>query len=171
MRTRHDRCRSYLSREIERRPAISTHFPLLPLRPPLLAATLFAFTLAGCATDGRPLPSVRTHDTLVLMQLEKRPHGEDCAVALRIINHMRDLPWDAVSYQVALLDRKNITRGRLAGAPRHYTRHGQFLKDSGKIYGVGCNELVAVDVIYFGYYPPGKRQTTVHLSNVKTELY
>lgn len=159
-----------LSRDNQWSPAMRIPTFLLPARPRHLAAVLFALTLAGCATDaGRDRP-VRTHDTLVHMQLEKQPQGGDCAVAIRITNRMRDINWDAVSYQVALLDHKNTTRGRLAGAPRRYTRHGQFLEDGGKVYGTHCEELVSASVIYFGYYPPGKRQTTVHLGNVKVEL-
>ncbi len=153
-----------------RRPALSARIPLLPLPPSHLVAALCALMLAGCATDVRRDRPVRTHDTLVHMQLQKQPQGGDCAVALRVTNRMRDINWDAVSYQVALLDRKNVTRAKLAGAPRRYTRHGQFLEDAGRAYGVRCEELVAVSVIYFGYYPPGKRQTTVHLVNVRAEL-
>jgi hypothetical protein len=142
------------------------------LRLPVLASIVFTVLLAACAGDARKEESApaRPHEPLVLIQLEKQPHANDCLVAVRITNRMRDINWDAASYQVALLDGKNVTRGKLAGTPRRYTRYGQILEDSGTIYGMRCEELVGVSVIYFGYYPPGKRQTSVHLINVKAEL-
>lgn len=164
------------------RPRMDTHTPLHPEAAmkhafsnsraylPLLTAMLLAALLAGCAADTRRSGRVQTHDTLVQMQLQKQAQGADCAVSVRITNRMPNTNWDAASYQVALLDRKNVTRGKLAGAPRRYTRYGQVLEDSGTVHDVRCDDLVAVSVIYFGYYPPGKRQTSLHLSNVKAEL-
>lgn len=139
-----------------------------------LASLLIAAILAGCAADTSRDGGYRgsIHDKLVLVQVVKQPatSSTDCAVSVRITNRMRGTNWDGVSYHLGLLNRKNATVGKLIGAPRRYTRFGDHLEDSGKVLGARCDELVGISVVYFGYYPPGKRQESLHLSHVKAEL-
>jgi hypothetical protein len=128
---------------------------------------LVAAMLAGCASDTRKSGG----NYLATIRIEKKAATsiEDCAVAVEINNRMRD-DWDAASYHVALLNKKGVAIGKLIGVPRHYTKSGQYLADSGKVLGAKCQDIAGVSLIYFGYYPTGRKQMPLHNGQVGVTL-
>jgi hypothetical protein len=123
--------------------------------------------LAGCAADARKSGG----DYLATIEIQKSAATSvaDCAVAVTVGNRMRD-DWDGASYHVAMLNKKGVAIGKLIGVPRHFTRPGQKLADSGKVLGAKCQDIAGVSLIYFGYYPAGRKQMPLHNNQVGVTL-
>ena len=129
--------------------------------------------LAGCAGGpGKPAQKPRINDKLVMIEVyNKKPTTTGgCSVSIKIVNRMRDIVWDGVSYHLTLTDKRNTSVGSLIGAPRRITNPGGHLTDSGKIVWAPCSDIVAVSPVYFGYYPPKKGQVSLHLSHIQAEI-
>lgn len=139
-----------------------------------LIASALALMLAGCAGDAskKGTPRASRDNPLAIIQIEKGPPASagDCPVSVKISNRMQGTAWDGASYHLALLDNKNVAIGRLMGAPHHYTKPGSDLVDAGLALGAKCEDVAAVSLIYFGYYPAGKKQVPLHIDRVKAEM-
>jgi hypothetical protein len=138
-----------------------------------LTALVLTLMLASCATDNdKTTANVSKTGPLATIQIEKskQPSSGDCPVSVKIVNRMKDVDWDGVSYHVAMLNKNNVSIGKLIGIPHQYTKSGSILMDSGQVLDAGCDDIAGVSVVYFGYYPAGKKQVPVHNNRVKAEI-
>lgn len=128
--------------------------------------------LAGCATPGREGRTDRDDRYLAVIQLQKAasPETRDCPFSIRIRNRIPSMQWDGVSYHVSLSGKNGKTVGKLIGAPRSATKPGQDLKDNGKALNARCGEITGASLVYFGYYPQGRKQVNLHNNQVKVTL-
>ena len=141
----------------------------------LISLTIIALAsmLAGCAaTESRNVAPDESKGMLAIIQIEKSPQASlsDCHVSVNISNRMKGAAWDGVSYNLALLDKKNVAIGRLIGIPHQYTKSGYSLADTGQVRGARCEDIADVSLIYFGYYPAGGKEVHLHNNRVKTEI-
>jgi hypothetical protein len=138
-----------------------------------LTAIVLASVLAGCTTEGRKgALDDSGSGTLAIIRIEKtlQTSSNDCPVSVKILNRMQGAAWDGASYQVALLNKKNVAIGRLIGIPHQYTKSGYSLVDAGEVQGARCEDIVDVSLIYFGYYPTGGKEVHLHNNRVKAEI-
>lgn len=138
----------------------------------LIFLTTIVLALAGCAaTESRNVTPDDSKGMLAIIQIEKSQTSlSDCHVSVNISNRMKGAAWDGVSYNVALLDKKNVAIGRLIGIPHQYTKTGYSLADTGQVQGARCEDIADVSLIYFGYYPAGGKEIHLHNNRVKTEI-
>ena len=138
----------------------------------LIFLTTIVLALAGCAaTESRNVTPDDSKGMLAIIQIEKSQTSlSDCHVSVNISNRMKGAAWDGVSYNVALLDKKNVAIGRLIGIPHQYTKTGYSLADTGQVQGARCEDIADVSLIYFGYYPAGGKEVHLHNNRVKTEI-
>ena len=145
-----------------------------PVKNLIFFAAVLVSALAGCAgnTNTNTTPKESKTGPLAIIQIEKskQPSSSDCPVSVKIVNRMKDVDWDGVSYHVAMLNKNNVSIGKLIGIPHQYTKSGSILMDSGQVLDAGCDDIAAVSVVYFGYYPAGKKQVPVHNNRVKAEI-
>lgn len=145
-------------------------FPRIGLSYVVISLVLL---LAGCAGDGsKKVSKPRINDKLVVIQVfDKKPTTTGgCSVSLKIINRMRDSTWEGVSYHLTLTNKRNASVGSLIGAPRKPTTSGGHLTDTGKVVWAACSDIAGVTPVYFGYYPSGKNQVSLHLSHIQAEI-
>jgi hypothetical protein len=136
----------------------------------LLVLTL---TLTSCASNNnKTTANISKTGALATIQIEKskQPSSIDCSVSVKIVNQMKDTIWDGVSYHVAFLNKRNVTIGKLLGTPRQRTNTGASLTETGQVLNAKCEDIAGVSLIYFGYYPAGKNQLSVHNNRVKVEV-
>ena len=138
-----------------------------------LTALVLTLMLSGCASNiDKKAANVSKTGTFATIQIEKskQPSSGDCAVSVKIVNQMKDTVWDGVSYNVAMLNKSNVAIGRLLGTPHQRTSTSSSLADTGQVLDAKCGDIAGVSLIYFGYYPAGKREVSVHNNRVKVEL-
>jgi hypothetical protein len=143
-----------------------------PVKNLIFLAAVLVSTLAGCASNTNTTPKESKNGPLAIIQIErsKQPSSSDCPVSVKIVNRMKDVDWDGVSYHVAMLNKNNVSIGKLIGSSHQYTKSGSILMDSGQVLDAGCDVIASVSVVYFGYYPAGKKQVPVHNNSVKAEI-
>ena len=145
-----------------------------PVKYQIFIAAVLVSVLAGCASNTNITTTPKESKTgpLAVIQIEKikQPSSSDCPVSVKIVNRMKDVDWDGVSYHLAMLNKNNVSIGKLIGIPHQYTKSGSILMDSGQVLDAGCDDIAAVSVVYFGYYPVGKKQVPVHNNRVKAEI-
>ena len=143
-----------------------------PVKNLIFLAAVLVSALAGCASNTNTTPKESKTGPLAIIQIEKskQPSSSDCPVSVKIVNRMKDVDWDGVSYHLAMLNKNNVSIGKLIGIPHQYTKSGSILMDSGQVLDAGCDDIAAVSVVYFGYYPAGKKQVPVHNNRVKAEI-
>jgi len=143
-----------------------------PVKYQIFIAAVLVSALAGCASNTNTTPKESKTGPLAIIQIEKskQPSSSDCPVSVKIVNRMKDVDWDGVSYNLAMLNKNNVSIGKLIGIPHQYTKAGSILMDSGQVLDAGCDDIAAVSVVYFGYYPAGKKQVPVHNNRVKAEI-
>lgn len=123
----------------------------------------------GCATE-KSGSSIDTRTSLVVIDIAKGPQkAADCAVTVSIENRT-GVAWDGVSYHIALHDKRGVAAGRLMGSPRTKVKPGETLTDRSIVAGSRCENIAAAAPVYFGYYPAGKKQVTVHNTNVRVRF-
>ena len=138
-----------------------------------LTALVLTLMLASCASNNdKAAANVSKPGTLATIQIEKskQPSSEDCTVSVKIVNQMKDTVWDGVSYNVAMLNKGNVAIGKLLGTPHQHTSTGSSLTDTGQVLDAKCEDIAGVSLIYFGYYPAGEKQVSVHNNRVKVEI-
>ena len=127
---------------------------------------LMVATTMGCAL---PLGPSRP---LAVIQVVKNSQSSagNCPVTVTIFNQMNGVPWDSVSYHVALRNKDNAAIGELKGIPEKYTEPGFGMVFGRQVNGVKCGEITGISVLYFGYYPTGQGQERLSTSVVSAEL-
>lgn len=130
---------------------------------------LAALLAAGCAGGGQGIADSK--DTLAVIEIARKSttSAGDCPVKVTISNRM-NIGWDGVSYHLAMHNRKGVAVGRLMGSPRKKTPAGEDLVDSGSVLGVKCADLTGLALVYFGYYPAGKKEAHAHVKSVRVIL-
>jgi hypothetical protein len=136
-----------------------------------LTTTCLALMLVpmGCTTSDKPRSAVDTRSALVTIDISKKPKGADCAITVAIRNRT-DTPWDGLSYNLALHDKRGVNAGRVMGAPRTRVKPGETITDRSTVAGTRCESISGAAPVYFGYYPAGKNQVTVHNTNVRVRF-
>lgn len=142
----------------------------LNLRKPAIIA-MIATALAGCATDGGKEAAFDKRNPLAVIQIAKNAQKSagDCAVTVKIANRM-NVAWDGVSYHLSMHNKRGVSIGKLIGSPRKPTKPGNELTDSGQVLGAKCEDVTGTALVYFGYYPAGKKQVHAHNHTVRVEL-
>jgi hypothetical protein len=136
-------------------------------KPALVILT--ALLAAGCANGGRGISDSK--NTLAVIEIAKKSKTSagDCPVDITISNRM-NINWDGASYHLAMHNRKGVSVGRLMGAPRKKTPSGEDLVDTGSVLGVKCEDITGMALVYFGYYPTGKKEVHAHVKSVRVIL-
>lgn len=132
------------------------------------ACLALALLPLGCATE-KSGSAADTRTALVMIELSKKPSGSDCAVNVRIENRTATA-WDGVSYNLALHDKRGVSAGRAMGSPKRKVQPGDTLTDRSLVSGIRCESIAGAAPVYFGYYPTGKKQVTVHNTNVRVRF-
>lgn len=142
----------------------------LNLRKPAIIAVLVS-ALSGCATDGRKEAAFDSRHPLAVIQIAKvaQKTAGDCSVSVKISNRM-NVAWDGVSYHLSMHSKRGVSIGKLIGSPRKHTKPGKELTDSGLVLGAKCEDITGTALVYFGYYPAGKKQVHAHNHTVRVEL-
>lgn len=132
---------------------------------------LLAVLLAGCAGGGKKESVSDTTTRLASVQVTRLDSAseKDCPVSVRISNNT-STAWTGVSYHVSLYNKSGVSIGKLLGSPRKNISSGDDLTDSGKVLGARCNQITGIALVYFGYYPAGKKQVALHNANVQVKL-
>ncbi|OAJ71400.1 hypothetical protein A7976_07680 [Methylobacillus sp. MM3] len=140
---------------------------LFSIAKPALAI-LAALLVAGCG-GGRGISDSK--GTLAVIEIAKKSPTSvgDCPVKVTISNRM-NIGWDGVSYHLAMHNRKGVSVGRLMGSPRKKTPAGEDLMDTGSVLGVKCEDITGLALVYFGYYPTGKKEAHAHVKSVRVIL-
>ena len=123
----------------------------------------------GCAAPVKSGSSVDMRSSLVTIDISKNPKGGDCSISLAIENRT-GTAWDGISYNLALHDKRGVHAGRIMGAPRTKVKPGETITDRSIVAGTRCENISGAAPVYFGYYPTGKKQVTVHNSNVRVRF-
>lgn len=134
-------------------------------------ATCLALVLLpmGCATDQKSGGSLDTRTALVVIDISKASKAGDCAVTVAVENRT-GTSWDGMSYNLALHDKRGVNAGRVLGAPRSKVKPGETIRDQSIVAGTRCENITGAAPVYFGYYPTGKKQVTVHNTNVRVRF-
>lgn len=142
----------------------------LNLRKPVLVAVI-ASALAGCATDGRKETTFDSKHPLAVIQISKdvQKKAGDCSFSVKISNRM-NVAWDGVSYHLSMYNKRGVAIGKLIGSPHKHVKPGKELTDSGQVLGAKCEDVTGTALVYFGYYPAGKKQVHAHINTVRVEL-
>ena len=132
---------------------------------------LAALLAAGCSGGRGISDSKEGKDTLAVIEIAKKSKTSigDCPVKVTINNRM-NIGWDGVSYHLAMHNRKGVAVGRLMGSPRKKTPAGEDLMDNGSVLGVKCEDITGIALVYFGYYPTGKKEMYAHVKSVRVIL-
>ena len=132
---------------------------------------LAALLAAGCSGGRGISDSKNGKDTLAVIEIAKKSKTSigDCPVTVTINNRM-NIGWDGVSYHLAMHNRKGVAVGRLMGSPRKKTPAGEDLMDNGSVLGVKCEDIIGIALVYFGYYPTGKKEMHAHVKSVRVIL-
>jgi len=120
----------------------------------------------GCSTEQKTGSSLDTRTALVVIDISKNTKAADCAITIAVENRT-GTSWDGMSYNLALHDKRGINVGRVLGAPRTKVKPGATIKDQSIVAGTRCENITGAAPVYFGYYPTGKKQVTVHNTNVR----
>jgi hypothetical protein len=132
----------------------------------IASCLVLALLPMGCATDQKTGSSLDTRTTLVVIDISKSSKVADCAITVAVENRT-GTAWDGMSYNLALHDKRGVNAGRVMGAPRSKVKPGDTIKDRSIVPGTRCEDISGAAPVYFGYYPAGKKQVTVHNSNVR----
>lgn len=126
--------------------------------------------LAGCAGDGgRPVSDTSGSVASIEVARKAKTSSGDCPVTITVTNRT-GTTWDGVSYHLAMNNRNGAATGRLLGSPRKKTASGDNLVDNGSVLGMKCEEIAGMALVYFGYYPAGKKQVHAHINTVRVTL-
>lgn len=141
----------------------------IPLSKPALAFSLLStLMLAGCAGGGKGITDGK--NTLAVIEaIRGKTSAGDCPVTLSIANRT-GVAWDGASYHLAMHNRSGVSIGRLLGSPRKKTPEGEALVDAGRVLGVKCEDITGAALVYFGYYPTGKKEVHAHVNSVRVVL-
>lgn len=144
---------------------------LCSIHPAALVTIVIASLLAGCAGEAKKETAPGGGNTLAVIQVTRKmtQTDGDCSVSVKISNRM-NIPWDGVSYHLALHNRSGVSIGKLLGSPHKPVKAGGELLDNGEVLGAKCSDLTGIALVYFGYYPAGKQQVHAHVNAVKVEL-
>ena len=132
---------------------------------------ILAATLAGCA-GGLSSPNVSDTTTkLAFIEVSRNTQKSqsDCPVTVRISNRTK-IDWDGASYHLVMHNRNGVTIGKLLGSPRKSAKAGGNLVDTNQVLGAKCEQIAGTALVYFGYYPVGKKQVSVHNVNVQIRV-
>jgi hypothetical protein len=132
---------------------------------------VFASALAGCA-GGLSNPDVSDTTTkLAMIEVTRNTQKSqsDCPVTVRISNRTK-IDWDGASYHLVMHNRNGVTIGKLLGSPRKSVKAGGNLVDTNQVLGAKCEQIAGTALVYFGYYPAGKKQISVHNVNVQIRV-
>lgn len=139
----------------------------------LMGCTSFALiaTLTGCGGGLSREDVSDTTSRLANIEITRNAQkaSPDCPVTVTIGNRTR-IAWDGVSYHVAMHNRNGVSIGKLLGSPRKPIASGKELIVQDTILGAKCDQVTGAALVYFGYYPAGKKQVTVHNVNVQLRL-
>ena len=78
--------------------------------------------------------------------------------------------WDGVSIHLAFRDNSQVAIGEYQGIPMVYTESGRGIIVGNVVQGVSCEQIVAVSLLYFGYYPQNQGQMHVEESSIPTSI-
>lgn len=132
---------------------------------------VFATALAGCA-GGLSNPNVSDTTTklaIIEVMRNAQKSQNDCPVTVRISNRTK-INWDGASYHLVMHSRNGVTIGKLLGSPRKSIEAGGILVDTNQVLGAKCEQIAGTALVYFGYYPTGKKQVSVHNANVQIRV-
>lgn len=132
---------------------------------------ILAATLAGCA-GGLSSPNVSDTTTkLAFIEVTRNTQKSqsDCPVTVRISNRTK-IDWDGVSYHLVMHNRNGVTIGKLLSSPRKSIKAGGNLVNTNQVLGAKCEQIAGTALVYFGYYPVGKKQVSVHNVNVQIRV-
>lgn len=131
----------------------------------------FAAVLTGCA-GGLSNPDVSDTTTkLAFIEVTRNTQKSqsDCPVTVRISNRT-NIDWDGASYHLVMHNRNGVSIGKLLGSPRKSAKAGGNLVDTNQVLGAKCEQIAGTALVYFGYYPAGKKQVSVHNANVQIRV-
>jgi hypothetical protein len=134
--------------------------------------TFLVAALAGCAGGANKEESgsdTVTKKALIQVTRNAQKSDGDCPVTVKISNRT-NVAWDGVSYHLAMHNKNGVSVGKLMGSPRRSVKAGGDLMDSGQILGAKCEQVTGMALVYFGYYPAGKKQVSLHNANVQISL-
>lgn len=80
------------------------------------------------------------------------------------------IAWSNVSYHMAFRDKSRAAVGESRDIPSRYTEPGYGMVVTDIVQGVSCEEIAAVSLLYFGYYPIGLGQMQVNPSLISTSI-
>lgn len=124
---------------------------------------------AGCAGTTGPSASGKSTTASIEIARGSTTANGDCSVMLTVTNHS-NVAWDGISYHIALHNKQGVSVGRLIGSPHRKTADGAQLSSQDKVLGVKCDQISGVGLVYFGYYPTGKKEVSVHLNQVRLSI-
>jgi hypothetical protein len=127
--------------------------------------------LAGCGGGAGKESGSDTITKKAAIQVTRngQKSDADCPVTIKISNRT-NVAWDGASYHLALHNKNGVSVGKLLGSPRKSVQSGDDLVDTGKILGAKCEQVTGMALVYFGYYPAGKKQVSMHNANVQISL-
>lgn len=130
---------------------------------------LLPLLVAGCASQSSNDPRDLRSSLVVIELAKSTSKAADCPITVSIENKT-GTPWDGASYNIALQDKRGVFAGRLIGSPRIKVKPGDSLTDKGTVSGFACDKITGAAPVYFGYYPAGKSQVSVHNANVRVRF-
>lgn len=133
--------------------------------------TFMGVAVAGCGggLSRENISDTTTRLAIIEVTRNAQKTPSDCPVTVKISNRTR-IDWDGVSYHLVMHNRNGVTIGKLLGSPKKRIKAGEDLIDSGVILGAKCEQMTGIALVYFGYYPAGKKQVSVHNANVQVRM-
>lgn len=126
----------------------------------LTPAQIHDVTIRDCPPPP-PLASVK------IEKLGTAPNG--CQVNILVSNYTT-VAWDGVSIHLAFRDNSQVAIGEYQGIPMVYTEPERGIIVGNIIHGISCEQIAAVSLLYFGYYPQNQGQIQVEESSIPTSI-